>query len=548
MLKVCAFTQSFDFLDYLDEKYDITIFDDLVDCFIAAAQTNAAMLIQITHPVCKYQDLFATIENYESLPTMLAFYEYSSETIMYSLSNEGSERNVLTALFLETVGKRYPNVLNSWLDKEEINSITEGKACIRSDRLKRDDYLVELFRGINRSEFVQLEKFMNYDLQEEGYYLFSWYIRQNSGLDYLHHTSLKNIYYFVSSLFQMECQNLLSKYYGGEVFFSGTRNLNIIANFPIPLKNASHQKKLEELTNDLMNSLGTKDAHRYRSSYFKSAVHADQAYQEIQHLRSYTFFLRDELLITPSSLKTSFVLSNTQEVTNQLGLIHHMIIYDTGNPQIISHIRNLFLRIIKPSFDYSLYLYCHSVIISTIYQKISGGYHFTPDYHENLTTNLHRSYIEIECNILCKMINELQSDKSNCIPSTKNQLVNSTLEYIQKNYMNDISLMSISENLNVSSVYISQLFKKELGLSPIKYIINYRIDHAKQLLRETDESVYNIAIKSGFWEPKHFSKTFKRITGMTPTQYKHNSEYTLGKFDTQHNEYIPAFPEEEGYS
>jgi len=521
MLKVNAYIVTTRYLDFFGNDYDITFYDNMVDCFTASVTDRASvLLLEFTHPVYHYQDLFSTIENYDYIPTTLGFYVFDKDTVIYSLSNDGNKLNDVTEFFLKTVGKEFPVVLNSWHDKEEIADITHNTLCIRSDRLRYDDYLIELSRGINQNELSKLIPLYEYDLKEKGYYFFSWVLHKETGLDYIHHTSLKNIYYFIGSLLQKECSDIISGYYGGEVFFDGTRKFYILANFPVSPKLPEHKEIFRELCNDLTTALSAQDAHRYLSGYFRTALHTVDEFRKIKQLQDITFFLRDVKLISNDYINANKRIADLNKVTNSLGLIHHMIIYDTGNKNINNLINDLMLNVLKPNMDYGMFLFCYTSIVATIFDKITGGYHFPPQGLSIPSTNLHESYIEIECNNLCAMINELQSSTKSCIPSTKNKLVNQVLDYIHENYMNDISLISITEQLNISSVYMSQLFKKELGLSPIKYIINYRIDRAKYLLRETDESIYNIAVKVGFWEPKHFSKTFKRITGMTPTQYK----------------------------
>lgn len=90
--------------------------------------------------------------------------------------------------------------------------------------------------------------------------------------------------------------------------------------------------------------------------------------------------------------------------------------------------------------------------------------------------------------------------------------------------MENITVNLIASSLNISNSYLSQIFKKEIGTSIIKYIINYRVEKAKELLSSSDELIYNIAEKVGFCDEKHFSKTFKKITGLTPMQYKKQNE------------------------
>ena len=64
------------------------------------------------------------------------------------------------------------------------------------------------------------------------------------------------------------------------------------------------------------------------------------------------------------------------------------------------------------------------------------------------------------------------------------------------------------------------LFKKELGVNLTNYIMNYRIEKAKELLRSTNLRSYEIAEKVGFLDESYFSRTFKKVTGQSPNSFK----------------------------
>lgn len=104
--------------------------------------------------------------------------------------------------------------------------------------------------------------------------------------------------------------------------------------------------------------------------------------------------------------------------------------------------------------------------------------------------------------------------------TVKNSIVFQAIEFIHQHYREDITVHFIASNLNISNSYLSQIFKKELGISIIKYIITYRIQKAKELIASSDELVCHVAARVGFFEVKHFSKTFKKVTGLSPMQYK----------------------------
>lgn len=98
--------------------------------------------------------------------------------------------------------------------------------------------------------------------------------------------------------------------------------------------------------------------------------------------------------------------------------------------------------------------------------------------------------------------------------------VRDILLFIQNHYAEDITLDQIARKVDLSRTYVSGLFKKELGVNLTNYITNYRIEKAKELLRETNLKSYEIAEKVGFLDESYFSRSFKKVTGMSPNAYK----------------------------
>lgn len=84
----------------------------------------------------------------------------------------------------------------------------------------------------------------------------------------------------------------------------------------------------------------------------------------------------------------------------------------------------------------------------------------------------------------------------------------------------DLSLKSISEQLNVSPAYFSGLFKKECGCTLTDYVNNMRLERAIELLHKSENQVQSIAYECGFQDPNYFIRLFKKHTGMTPGQYR----------------------------
>ena len=98
--------------------------------------------------------------------------------------------------------------------------------------------------------------------------------------------------------------------------------------------------------------------------------------------------------------------------------------------------------------------------------------------------------------------------------------VGKAITMIHYDLLADLSLKSISEQLNVSPAYLSGLFKKECGCTLTDYVNKRRIDHAIRLLRSTDKQIQTIAYECGIQDPNYFIRLFKKHTGTTPSQYR----------------------------
>lgn len=104
--------------------------------------------------------------------------------------------------------------------------------------------------------------------------------------------------------------------------------------------------------------------------------------------------------------------------------------------------------------------------------------------------------------------------------------VKDIVHYINGHYAEDITLDRISQMVELSRTYVCGLFKKEMGINITSYITNYRIEKARELLRDTNMKSYEIAEKVGFIDESYFSRTFKKVTGQSPNAYRKSAVKT----------------------
>lgn len=108
------------------------------------------------------------------------------------------------------------------------------------------------------------------------------------------------------------------------------------------------------------------------------------------------------------------------------------------------------------------------------------------------------------------------------ITSVDQQMVNAATKYVEDNLDNtDISVETLSADLNMSRVQLYKRLVSVTGTTPSEFIRNIRLQHAEQLLRLSQQGVSEIAYQVGFNNPRYFSKYFTEMYGVTPSQYKH---------------------------
>lgn len=100
------------------------------------------------------------------------------------------------------------------------------------------------------------------------------------------------------------------------------------------------------------------------------------------------------------------------------------------------------------------------------------------------------------------------------------------VEFIHSNLAEDFSLKTLSDLVALSPFHFTRMFKKSTGLPPHQYLIKCRVKRAKQLLLSSSESLANIAVQSGFCDQSHFTAHFKRAYGVTPKTFLHHETRT----------------------
>ncbi len=95
--------------------------------------------------------------------------------------------------------------------------------------------------------------------------------------------------------------------------------------------------------------------------------------------------------------------------------------------------------------------------------------------------------------------------------------------YIDEGFRNPITLDELAQAAHQNKYYVAHTFRESFGISPIRYLTERRVEESKNLLRNTNYPIGEISVMSGFSSLSVFSQTFKRITHMSPSQYRAQS-------------------------
>ena len=102
----------------------------------------------------------------------------------------------------------------------------------------------------------------------------------------------------------------------------------------------------------------------------------------------------------------------------------------------------------------------------------------------------------------------------------RNTVEKEMVSYIQQNYTGKILLRKFGEQFHLSEKYISRYFKEHFHITLSQYVTYLRLEHAKQMLQETDISVTEVAMQSGYQNISYFIRSFKKTYGVSPLKYR----------------------------
>jgi len=103
-------------------------------------------------------------------------------------------------------------------------------------------------------------------------------------------------------------------------------------------------------------------------------------------------------------------------------------------------------------------------------------------------------------------------------------LIKQALGFLHQNYAQPINRKDVALAVGVNPNYLSQIFRQEVSISPLDYLNRLRIQKAKELLSQSQDTITKIATQVGFNDSAYFSRVFHKLTGQSPQEFRQSKE------------------------
>lgn len=211
-----------------------------------------------------------------------------------------------------------------------------------------------------------------------------------------------------------------------------------------------------------------------------------------------------------------FYIVNSNELHQILGVepsLHHAIIF---HPRLLDfnffdHTEEQFIKpITSGNAKFSSHVYKDQDHLSIMRQLVDTDV---------------KEYLSIKI-LIYTLINEFYHHhliETNAQPN-KHDDIKKVILYIQNNFSTCLVLDDIAKQINISPNHLCKYFKKKMGITVFQYINQYRISQSMYLLVNTNLSITDIALNCGFENISYYNRTFKKMTSLTPNQYRHQNK------------------------
>jgi two-component system response regulator YesN len=452
-------------------------------------------------------------------------FEFAKSAIQNGVSNY-LLKPVRTEMILEEV-LRLKVEIEEELKKRKVNEEMRKK-LLESIPLLRAQYMNTLLNSISLEEQAVEEKLAYLDINISSKNVGLMVIQLDS---YAPKSKPLNLEEFYAEYMQIKeiCYEVMGrdKYYF--VFEDRNDRMVVFLNYDKNIIDMDYVEfmtsEAEKIQNKIQDKLG--ETASIGISKNKSSISMiGQAYKEAISALEHRFFMGNNsiVFIGDVHIVTDEILDYPQEIEDEIIKAIRM-----GNYENTCNLINAFFSAIgKPEKKSKKDIYSiATILINSIYRSLIKLDNSESDEFNRTLLRAIKDFQEKEVVTFANIIDELKktlyiitrkinSDRD----IRKNSLVQNAVEYIQKNISKDVSLQTVADAVYISPNYLSSLFKENFSESFKDFVIRVKIEKAQELLQTTDLKVKQVADAVGYNDCRYFTKTFKKITGKCPEEFK----------------------------
>lgn len=206
-------------------------------------------------------------------------------------------------------------------------------------------------------------------------------------------------------------------------------------------------------------------------------------------------------------------------IEQQSHLIEYFLEFD--KPSIYNTFKDISAKIINMPFNFGLKFLENTLVlllnrISSFYVGLTIKEDLKAEIKNISKAENYSSALQIMEKWIDTAVNAIEENNN----SNTELIIKRANKYIEENYMDDLTLEKVAEVVFLSPVYLSKVYKKNMGINFIDYITKIRIERSKELLSNKKLKVYEISNLVGYKNLKYFYKIFKNYTGYTPNTYR----------------------------
>lgn len=223
--------------------------------------------------------------------------------------------------------------------------------------------------------------------------------------------------------------------------------------------------------------------------------------------------------VIDSFYKANVKIIDLNEMQNDINIL--LTSSDTSN--IKEYVNNLFKNAIFISNEMNIINLCFSVImcIVSLLKERNEKLNIFSYNHGLLWKSLLNFRTSADaCNLIENLLIYINQYLLNNSDNKYFVIAERIIKFIEKDYLNNLSINSIADKFNYTPNYISYVFKQKFGQNISDYITELKISKAKELLVDTNNKIYDISKILGFSNTSYFCSVFKKQTSLTPKEYR----------------------------